>query len=509
MPEERSPVQRIVRGALQTLSSVYAARLINFVVQILLVNLLLPEEFGQVDLALGLLAILVAMRDLGLHLALLHEHDHVDDLAPTHFVLGTGLGAISAVTAILLALFYNEAVAAVGSFKALFGPNVPPRPEPIVAVALVTFAVSDLFMTAALTAETQLRRDLEFGRLALANASATICAATAGLLIAYRGGGVWALILGFFPQSVVYVTVRCTLLWTHRPPPLDRLREFNLPAARRLIRYGVWYWLGGIPKTLVMHYDKLIVVAFIGFQTQGLYGRAHAFAQMPTVVVTLAIVSITGAVYARYQQDRAQLSAAYRRTLRLILRTTVPISCVLALEAPLWMQLFRSEWLPAVPILQWLILHSFCRPVLEDLHVLLQSVGAPKSIARFASVQACILLVLAPFLTLKIGIEGTAISMNLMALTGLILALRIARKFADFPILRSFGPPLLAAGAGLALRIVAASILTPLPPLSGALLGGMIFAIGYGATLLALEKEMLVNEFKTVWSALKASGSAA
>ena len=108
MSEVQSPIQGIIRGALQILSSVYISRLINFGVQILLVNLLLPKDFGQIDLALGILAILVAMRDLGLHLALLHEQDRVDQLAPTHFILGTGFGVLSTITAILLALFYNK-----------------------------------------------------------------------------------------------------------------------------------------------------------------------------------------------------------------------------------------------------------------------------------------------------------------------------------------------------------------------------------------------------------------
>lgn len=505
MSEVQSPIQGIIRGALQILSSVYASRLINFGVQIFLVNLLLPEDFGHIDLALGILAILVAMRDLGLHLALLHLQDQVDQLAPTHFILGTSFGALSTITAILLALFYNKALVLLNSLEIISSSIAQSNTEPIVAAALITFAISDLFLTAALTAETQLRRDFEFGRLALLNASATLSAAAAGLIIAYLGGGVWALIIGFFPQSVVYATVRCILLWSYRPPPLNRIREFNFPDARRLIGYGFWYWIGGIPKTLVLHYDKLIVVAFVGFQTQGLYGRAHAFAQMPTIVVTLAIVSVTGAIYARFQKDRKQLSTVYHRTLRLIVRTTVPFSCIIALEAPRWIQVFRAEWLPAVPILQWLILYSLCRPVLEDLHVLLQSLGEPRKIAQFSSLQACILVITAPFLTLKMGVTGTAISMNLMAFSGLILALRIVRKFTDFPIIKSFAPPLLAGVVGFTLHILGSSILTSFPLIIGVILGSTIFAVGYSATLLALEKETLLYEFKTVWNALKTS----
>ncbi|MCZ6634916.1 MAG: oligosaccharide flippase family protein, partial [bacterium] len=328
MPEEQAAVNRIVKGAIQTLGSAYTARLINFGVLILLTNILVPGDFGTIEMAFSLLALVVAIRDLGLHYALIHEHDRVHELAPTHFVLSVGLGAISTVLAILMAFFYEDATTAVQGLDAYLKKDVQPTdPKPMVAVALLVFAVFDLLKTAALTAETQLRRDLAFGRLAFAHASATIFAALLGLLVAYFGGGRWALILGFFPYSAGYVTLFCTVVWLKCPPPLHRLKEFNRQAARRMIAYGLWFWIGGVPKVFILHFDKLVIGFLINLEVRGLYDTAHRFAQMPTGAITLAIVGITGAVYARYQNNRDQLSAAYRRTLRLILRTTVPISC--------------------------------------------------------------------------------------------------------------------------------------------------------------------------------------
>ena len=83
MPEDRSPVQRIVRGAVQTLSSTYFARLVNWTVNILLMRKLVEEDFGYVTLAISLLTIVVALRRFGLHIALLHQHDRVDQLLGT------------------------------------------------------------------------------------------------------------------------------------------------------------------------------------------------------------------------------------------------------------------------------------------------------------------------------------------------------------------------------------------------------------------------------------------
>ena len=443
-PTEKSAIQRIARGAVQTFGSTYPARLINFAVLLLLYQILVPEDFGAITTAYSILALVIAIRDLGLHYALLHEHDNVHDLAPTHFVLSVSLGSISTLLALCIALYSENLFELTNTYLGFTETQNYPK----VAIALGILGAFDLLRTAALTAETQLQRDLEFGRLAFAHAGGTILAALVGLVVAYFGYGKWALIIGFFPYSVTYILFYCTVVWLRHPPPLNQLHTFNAQAARRMIRYGLWFWIGGIPKIFIQHYDKLIISLFFGLSLRGIYDAAHNFAQIPTGAITMVMVRITATVYARYQNNRDQLSAAYRRTSRLILRTTVPISLVLALEANRWIHIFKPDWAPAAPLLQWLIIYSLCRPILDDVHALFYSVGSPKSIAKFSAAQALILLILAPYLAHHMEATGIAISMNAIAIVGLILALILVRTHVDIPIAKTYAPPLIAAAIG-------------------------------------------------------------
>jgi len=270
-----------------------------------------------------------------------------------------------------------------------------------------------------------------------------------------------------------------------------------------MIRYGIWFWIGGIPKIFVQHYDKLIISLFFGLSLRGIYDAAHNFAQIPTGAITMVMVRITATVYARYQNNRDQLSAAYRRTSRLILRTTVPISLVLALEANRWIHIFKPDWAPAAPLLQWLIIYSLCRPILDDVHALFYSAGSPKSIAKFASAQALILLILAPYLAHHMDEIGIAISMNAIALVGLILALILVRTYVDIPIAKTYAPPLIAAAIGTGMHFASAEWLNTLPILIGVLAGSTIFTTGYGIGLLIVERKTLIDEIKTVIRAIK------
>ena len=476
---EGTAVARIARGAVQTLSSAYAGRVVTWIAIVVLTRELPPEAFGQVALAASLLAVVGALRSFGLHNALLHHYKRVDELAPTHFFLNSALAVLGTAAAIALALLFVD------------GPGV--------ATALAVFAAFDLLRATALTAETQLRRDLEFGSLAGAHALALTTAAASGIALAFLGGGLWALILSHSVYGVGYVAVYSAMLWRRRWPLSFRLSEFRPDEARRMFGYGAWIWLGTMLQAFVLNFDRFVVDALLDLKTLGFYERAHVFAQIPTGAITHALTGVMLAVFARYQQDREQLAGAFRRALRLIMRTAVPLSVLLAIEIPAITRLLLGEsWLPMASILRWLVLFSLCRPLLEAVHALLRSIGDPRGSAAFVAVQAAVLLAAAPLLTRSHAIEGAAMAMNLAALVGTLVALHRSARFVEVPWLRSMSPPLVAAGAACAARLAAGPLLEGFPTAIVLLLGAGLFVCSYGIALLCMEGRGLLNEMRTL-----------
>jgi O-antigen/teichoic acid export membrane protein len=506
MPEERSPLQRIVKGTLHTLGSTYFGRIVNWIAVIILTRHLTDSDIGQVSLALSLLAIIVSLRNLGLHFALIHQHDRVHQIAPTHFFLSLGLGAVGTIAAVSLALYAQHSPTGIPDpFDSQ--PRQPLDAGSMVPTALMVFAVFDLIRAASFTAETQLRRDLEFGRLAASHATATTIAAVVGICAVYMGAGIWSLILSHTVASAVYVSVYCTMLWMKRPPPLHRIEDFNRDDARTLLNYGRWFWVGWVLETLVLNYDRIVVGFLLKTGRLGHYDRAHIFAQMPTGAITHTIASVTGTLYARYQNSREDLSAAFRRALRFILRSTLPISLLLAVEAPaIVLLLLGEDWLPIVQILRGLLLYSLCRPIQDDINALLRSVGDPKRIIRYYGTQAAVLLFATPFLALRFGVEGAALSMSVAASVAIIVALRSCSAHVDVPWLKTLGPPVLAGGTALSIRILILPLTEVHSPIVGTIAGGCTLLLTYGIVLLLLERRTLINEMKTLYTAIRTGG---
>ncbi len=495
-------VRRIVLGAVQMVGSVYSARVINWAAHLLLLRLLTPDDIGQIAFAISVLMVVTSLKRFGLHVALLHRYDDVERLETTHFLLNGGLAILGAGAAIGAAFCLPR-------LQQLFYGIVDVTPvTSIVVIALIIFALLDMVRSLAQTSETRLRKELQFGRLALAHASSTVAASIVAVAIAYLGGGAWALILGFSINSAAYVLTYCGVIWQKQPPRLPRLRQWDRAGARDLLRYGVWFWAAGILQTLTLHFDRLIVGTMLGQGDLGIYFAAHLFAQIPTGAVTHMIQGVTGTVYARYQRDRQRLSEAFYRTQRLIIRCTVPITLVLALEAPVLIELVKVDWLPLVPVLRWLIVYSLCRPALDDVYFLLYGVGEPRRITRFVSLQAGVLIVMAPVLTTRYGTQGAALAMDVAALVGLLLAMQAVRVHVDISWKGVFGSPLIAGAIASAVRLAAGDQIAALPAIPSLVAGAALLGACYVASLMLLERRELAGEFRMLWNALTHSDGA-
>jgi len=446
---------------------------------------LTETDFDSVAFSLSLLLMLGSLRKFGLHTALLHHYDRVDELVGTHFALNTAIALASTAVTVSTGLLF------ILGWK-----------SDIVVAALIVFAVADLLRALVQTSETELRHQLRFGRVALSHSTATLVTSLVAVVLVYGGFGVWSLILGFSIYSVAYVVIYAAMIWARRPPKLRHLLHLDREAVASLMRYGRWFWVANILQALSLQFDRFVVGVVLPKGVLGFYDRAHAFAQMPTGAVTHTILSVTGTVYARYQNDRVRLSAAYRRVLRLIVRTTLPITMVLVAETPALIHLLVGErWLPLVSILRWLCVYTLCRPILEDVQALLLGVGRPKAVAGFMGVQAGVLVLLTPPLTMHWGTVGAAVSMDIAAVLGLALALRAAAVFVDVPWGRALGPPLAAAAIAITARILLSDAIAELSPLPSFVAGATLLSVVYAGGLLILERRELIDEIGRLWSA--------
>ncbi|MFH1571563.1 MAG: oligosaccharide flippase family protein [Gemmatimonadota bacterium] len=481
---------KALRGFFYTLASGYVARVASVALTFLIRRQLGPGVFANAVLGITLFMLLSSLREFGLPHALLHFQEQVEEFVGTHLLLNLALTAASSLLSCLVAGILWLCWPAVVSST--------------VAAVVCTLSALHLLRNATLTSESLLRLEFEFGRLSLYHGLATMLALGVALATARQGWGTWSLVLGgwstFSVFSVVYVVVFSAGVWTARPLPLRRL-SFSLPWARRLMRYGLWIWVGWMLQSFVWWYDKLAVRLLVGSAELALYENAWWLVQLPTAIITAIIFTYTNALYSRYQKDRQKLGQLFARMASLIVRVSSPLALVLVLNSREILAVI-PEWLRSAPIIVWLAGYAFLRPLLDDGMGLLWAVGDTRAGAGVVVWQAAVAAVAVPAAGWYWGVNGVAASMGLVAAVGVVGLVRALRPHVDVAWGRVLAAPAVALLVSAAVALAYGRVPAPFLPGVPLVRSGLML-LAYGAVLLALERRRLVETVREALAAVR------
>ena len=431
-----SSPQKIARGFFYVVGSGYVARACSVGFTFLLRHRLEPEVFDATFQGVLIFVMLSSLRDFGWLHSLLHFQDRVEEFVETHFALN-----------LLISTLVCLLIGGVGLGLYLHAPERYAWP----AVVIWIFSGSYLLRSATQTSEALLRMEFEFGRLSLFHGLATVLALGSALGAAWVGWGRWSLVLGGWTTyavfSAVYGLFYSAAVWCSRPLRVWPLRiDWNW--ARRLLRYGKWFWLAwGVLFNFIWFYDKLVLSFFPGKVDENslaFYETAWWLVSIPTALVAHVIFAYTNTLYSRYQRDRERLSELFSTMMGLIFRVSSLAALLLVFSARELTALAGDSWAPAAPMVVWLAGYAFLRPLFDDGIGLLWAVGATRRTAAILAIQAVVALGLVPAMIGWMGVPGLAYSMGAVAGIGALGVFVGLRVYVDLVWSRIFGAPVVA-----------------------------------------------------------------
>jgi O-antigen/teichoic acid export membrane protein len=213
--------------------------------------------------------------------------------------------------------------------------------------------MSVLPLTAVLTATpiAFLKSHLKFKQLALRTILSLAIGGVAGVVLAFYGAGVWALVIQVFIQRVTEVAIlwrtartQFDLGWSHR-----HFLDMRHYAANSFYSRGMGFASGAGPR--------LILGFFLGDSELGLFVFASRL--LDTLIFTTLIPSteVARVVLRQYEKGQKELVEAFDSFLEDTALVAFPISCGAAAVMPLiFTILLDSRWQPAVFAAQLLIL---------------------------------------------------------------------------------------------------------------------------------------------------------
>ena len=303
---------------------------IQFIIQIVLARLLLPEDYGLV----GLLTIFINICDVfilqGFTTALIQKKDADDTDFSSVFLANLGLSGvlylILFVTAPLIAAFYNEphliTITRVLSLNVVFG-----------ALGAVHNAI--------------MAKSLEFKKSFIRGLSNILTYGVVGVFLAYSGFGVWALVYAKLAgQLVGSVVLWITVKWI---PSL----VFSFERIKSLFSYSSKILGTNLLNTIFNNIHSLIIGRFFNKVDLGYYQRGQ---QIPQTAMTAIDGSLNEVMYPTLsilQNDLVALKSALRRSMKTSMYIVFPILMGLLVTAePLTVLLLTEKWLPSIPYMQ-------------------------------------------------------------------------------------------------------------------------------------------------------------
>lgn len=421
--------KQAVSGVRWTTVSAVAGGGVQFLQLALLARLLAPEDFGLMAMVLVVLGFGQAYVDMGLSKAIIHRQDvtreQLSSLYWVNLAAGTAVFLLVFGAAPLVARFYGE-----------------PRLGSLLAWAALAFLVTPFGQQY----HTLLEKELRFGQLALADVVSAVVGLLVSVFLAYRGAGVYALVVGQLASAGVRSGLLVGVGWREWRPAL----HFRRDDLRGYLGFGLFQMGERSVNYLAANMDKLLIGSLLGVGPLGYYNVAAQLMVRPFQLLSPVLTRVALPVFARMQNDHLRMREGYLQVLRATSLVVFPIYMGMAVLArPLVTLLLGSEWLPVVPVFQVLTILGFLWSLGNPLGSLLLAKGRA-DLGFYVNVVALVIYTIAILVGARVGLTGVAWGMVLAA-GGVLFPLEfwirwrlVELRPAEY--LRSFLPAL--AGAG-------------------------------------------------------------
>jgi O-antigen/teichoic acid export membrane protein len=319
--------RRAASGFLWLAAQKWAVRVSGFATLVVLTHEVSPHDFGVVAAAMTVIPIVYLLSDLGFSTYLLQTDDIDQESLSTAFwtsvaaavVLSGGLLAIAP----LMAMAFH-----IGQLAEVLR---------VLVIAVVPTVLAGVPLSL-------LRRNMVFRAVALQALVAAVLGQVVAVVLALRGGGVWALV----SQVAVTQWVIAILAW-RRAAWLPSLR-LSVPRLRQMAVFGVRVSTVDLVATLRIWAEGWIVTIALGPAALGLLNVGQRLILVAQELVAASMVPVSTVVFARVRESADRLRTTYLKALGVSYAVVSPVMILIVVTAPeLIPLLFGHEWKAGVP----------------------------------------------------------------------------------------------------------------------------------------------------------------
>lgn len=303
---------------------------ISFVISIVLARLLAPEEFGVIAIIMIFTALCGCFVDSGFGSALIQKQDITEADCSSVFYINIAVAFVMYGLLFLgapwIAMFYHSPQLSLYlRFSAL-------------VVVIRSFSNVQLAL---------LNKRMLFHLSFRINWVALLISGATGIILAYCGLGVWALIAQQLSNAVV--TGISLWLWVKWHPQW----LFDWSRAKELFQFGWKLFVSALLDTLYNDIYSLTIGKIANLTMLSYYNRGKSIPNIGMGSINSTLGSVLFPAFSEIQSDREKMRLLAKRGLQNIMFAVVPaLTLLFVLAEPLVKILLTEKWLPCVIFLR-------------------------------------------------------------------------------------------------------------------------------------------------------------
>lgn len=302
---------------------------IQFVVQIVLARLLAPEQFGTIAIVMVFINLAQVFVQSGFNTALIQKDTDELDFSSVLY--------LSLFVATLLYIVIYSIAPFIANFYR----------DPLLMPVLRVLGFTLFFGAFNSIQNAYISRNMLFKKLFYSSIGAILISGTAGVIAAYMGLGVWALVI----QQLTNQTSIIIIMWFNvkwRPRLI-----FSFKRVRVLFSFGWKLLASSLLNTLYLDLRTLIIGRIYSSSTLAYYNRGQQFPKVLVSNINGSIQSVMLPTLSAHQDNKIRVKEMMRRSIVTSSFLIFPMMIGMAVVAePLVKIVLTDKWLPSVPFLQ-------------------------------------------------------------------------------------------------------------------------------------------------------------
>ena len=331
-------------GVLKSFSWSYAEKiatqLMSFVLSIILARLLMPEDYGKLALVNIFITIVKAATVTGFGSALIQKKNATDTDYSSTLIFSVGIACLAYGVLFLAA------------------PAVSWIMEADITAYFRVASISLIVVSANTVLHAYVIRKMQFYKIFIASIIGVGVSGVIGIVMAYQGFGVWALVTQHLSSSVVNSIVTIIICgWKPRA-------KFSKQSVKEVYSFGWKLIVSSVIDAIYRQLRSLVIGKKYSSEDLAYYDRGLQYPSLIVTNVDTSIASVLAPVLSRKQDDLPSLKNMVMRGVKTSSVVLFPLLIGLAVCAkPIVLLMLTEKWLPCVPYLQVLSIALMLKPI--------------------------------------------------------------------------------------------------------------------------------------------------